>query len=131
MKDQAATRLAAAQAKLFHKKNQAQVKANHVAQESIITSKIVRCDQDSDSPGAQQCVNYAPKLSALSKSSHASVEQSALCTGKQKLTLRDAKTHPSQRCPSKQSKSKCSFKSSWITALLKSKNLSRNGAKKE
>ena len=88
MKDQAATRLAAAQAKLFHKKNQAQVKANHVAQESIITSKIVRCDQDSDCPGAQQCVNYAPKLSALSKSSHASVEQSAALYWKTKAYIK-------------------------------------------
>merc|ERR1712202_1569 len=91
MKDQAATRLAAAQAKLFHKKNQAQVKANHVAQESTITSKIVRCDHDSDCPGAQQCVNYAPKLSALSKSSHASVEQSAALYWKTKAYIKRCK----------------------------------------
>merc|ERR1712183_740819 len=57
MKDQAATRLAAAQAKLFHKKNQAQVKANHVAQESIInktsssTSKTISQKEPSPSEG--------------------------------------------------------------------------------
>merc|ERR1712183_586686 len=91
MKDQAETKLAAAQAKLFHKKNQAQVKANHVAQESIVTSKIVRCDLDTDCPGAQQCVNYAPKLSALSKSAHASVEQSAALYWKTKAYIKRCK----------------------------------------
>merc|ERR1712183_962502 len=91
MEDQAETKLAAAQAKLFHKKNQAQVKANHVAQESIVTSKIVRCNLDTDCPGAQQCVNYAPKLSALSKSAHASVEQSAALYWKTKAYIKRCK----------------------------------------
>merc|ERR1712142_220122 len=48
------TRLAAAQARLFHKRNQAQVKANKVAQESVVKSKIIKCNLDSDRPGAQQ-----------------------------------------------------------------------------
>merc|ERR1712183_196977 len=91
MEDQAETKLAAAQAKLFHKENQAQVKANHVAQESIVTSKIVRCNLDTDCPGAQQCVNYAPKLSALSKSAHASVEQSAALYWKTKAYIKRCK----------------------------------------
>merc|ERR1712142_1448429 len=59
------TRLAAAQARLFHKRNQAQVKANKVAQEPVVKSKIIKCNLDSDCPGAQQCVNYAQKSAAL------------------------------------------------------------------
>merc|ERR1712142_1458024 len=59
------TRLAAAQARLFHKRNQAQVKANKVAQEPVVKSKIIKRNLDSDCPGAQQCVNYAEKSAAL------------------------------------------------------------------
>merc|ERR1712142_782439 len=85
------TRLAAAQARLFHKRNQAQVKANKVAQEPVVKSKIIKCNLDSDCPGAQQCVNYAQKLSALARSVDASAEQSAALYWKTKAHIKRCK----------------------------------------
>jgi len=85
------TKLAAAQAKLFHMKNIAQVKANRVAQEPVVKSKIVKCNLDSDCPGAQECVNYAPKLSALSRSVGASSDQFAAVYWKTKAHIKRCK----------------------------------------
>jgi len=62
------------QAKLVMKKKQAQTQANIMSMKPVIRKAYKKCLLDSDCPAAQECVNYAPKLTALKDKTHTSTE---------------------------------------------------------
>merc|ERR1719348_422586 len=68
-------RVAEVTAKLEMRKMAAQQIANHVKVRPVIKKNYKVCELDSDCPGAEQCVNYAPKLSALKSKLGATSDQ--------------------------------------------------------
>jgi len=58
-------RVADLTAKLSMKKKIAQNKANEASMKPVLANKYKTCKQNSDCEGSQECVNYVPKLTAL------------------------------------------------------------------
>ena len=58
-------RVADLTAKLSMKKKIAQNKANEASMKPVLANKYKSCKQNSDCEGSQECVNYVPKLTAL------------------------------------------------------------------
>ena len=68
-------KVAEVQARFVLRKKQAQTHANIMSMRPVVKTTYRKCNFDSDCPGHQECVNYAPKLYTLKQQTRASTEQ--------------------------------------------------------